>query len=159
MKKLTIANVILLFLLLTGCATTAPTIRILDPEKYSAEGTEFTDRGTVYVFRGTSMAGALCAFAVLLDEKELGFIRRENYLAFPVTNGSHQITVASTSICSTPDIKIDADFAAGKSYYFLVEPNVTFGHNTVTSSSSIAQIDASYAKRLLQTYSPGKSSK
>ena len=129
-----------LSLSMAGCASIA-TVNIPEPDRFAASESKFPDRATIYMFRGTSSAGAIWSFPVALDQTKIGSIRREQYLAFPATSGAHWLMVTCPSICEMPGFKINLEVAAGKSYYFMIEPNVTFGYNTTMMSSHITQID------------------
>lgn len=150
MKSLAVV-VAVLSLVLAGCASIS-TINIPNPDRFAASDSKFPDRATIYIFRGTSRAGAMWSFPVTLDQTKIGSIRREQYLAFPATAGAHWVTVSCPSICEMPGFKINLEVTSGKSYYFMIEPDTAFGYNTVTMSSSITQIDRAFAERLMATY-------
>ncbi|MES2018039.1 MAG: hypothetical protein V4484_16245 [Pseudomonadota bacterium] len=140
-----------LSLSLAGCASIS-TINISNPGRLAASGSKFPDRATIYMFRGASGAGAVWSFPVTLDETKIGSIRREQYLAFPAITGAHWLVVACPSLCAIPGFKINLEATAGKSYYFMIEPDVAFRGNTVTMSSLVTQIDQTFAERLMATY-------
>ncbi|NQD36403.1 DUF2846 domain-containing protein [Permianibacter sp. IMCC34836] len=144
-----------LLLTLTACVS-APVIRILDADKRAVAGSEFPEAATVYFFRGSSSAGSMCAFDIYMDGKEIGSVRRERYLAFPANGGAHQIAIEHHFPCGNPPIKLDIDFATEKTYYLYFEPDVQLGAGmSMQSSTSVALIDESFAKRLLDSYKPG----
>lgn len=149
MKSLVVVAV--LCLSLSGCASIS-TINIANPDRFAASESKFPGLATIYMFRGTSMAGAMWSFPVTLDQIEIGSIRREQYLAFPATTGAHWLTVTCPSICAMPGFKINLEATAGKSYYFMIEPDMAIGGNTMTMSSRITQIDKAFAERLMATY-------
>jgi hypothetical protein len=137
---------------LAGCATTAPTARVLEPEKYAADATNFPGLGTVYLLRGPGRAAMMATFEVRLDGKKVGAVRREQFLAIAVSPGPHQIFVGCTNLCGYPAMSFDADFKSNRTYYFLVQPDAKFSGMNMSLMSSIGQIDPPYASRLLQTY-------
>lgn len=144
-----------LCLLLAGCASIA-TVNVLDPERFAAAESKFPGQATIYVFRGTSGAGAMWSYPITLDGKPAGSIRREQYLAMPAPAGAHWITITCASICEMPGFKINLDAKADHSYYLMIEPNMTWGYRTVTASSSLTQIPKDFADRLLASYEQGQ---
>lgn len=150
MKRLVTLSVALT-ICLTGCASIS-TVNIPEPDHLAANESKFNDKSAVYVFRGTGMTGAMWSFPVSLDETKIGSIRREQYLAFPTTSGAHWLTVTCPSLCEVPGYKINLNVSPGKSYYFMIEPDIAFGYNTTTMSSRLTQIDKVFADRLMETY-------
>jgi len=150
MKRLTVVAV-LISVFVAGCAPIA-TVRVLEPDRFAANESKFPDRATIFVFRGTGGGGAVFSFPVTLDQTKIGAISRKQYIAFPATAGTHWLSVVCPSICGMPGYKISLDVSAGKTYYFMIEPNVTFGYNNMTSSTNLTQIDKPFADKLMLTY-------
>lgn len=137
---------------LVGCSNVT-TVNIPHPDRLASSQTEFKDHATIYVFRGSSRAGVMCSQPVTLDQAKIGSLRREEYLAFPASPGAHDLGVTRPVLCSRPALKLNLNVAAGKTYYFIFEPDMVFGGGgSATSSSQITQIDKRAADRLLATY-------
>ncbi|PUA27201.1 MAG: hypothetical protein B0W54_20495 [Cellvibrio sp. 79] len=154
MKKLILIT--LFSLMASGCANTAPIQRWADVDRFSSNKTQFEGNATIYVFRDTSKAGAMMPFLITLDKESIGSIRRERYLAFPAAAGTHILGIDCPYTCDIPDIRIDADFTAGKSYYFVVQPDISFNvPSSIRMTTHVNQVDQSYAERLISSYTIG----
>jgi hypothetical protein len=142
---------IFLSIFLSSCASTS-TINIQEPDKLAATESKYSDQSTIYVFRGSSIAGVMWSFPIGLNDVTVGSVRREQYLAFPANVGAHWLTVTCPSLCMMPGFKINLNVSAGKSYYFMIEPSITMENSTTTLSSRLTQIDKGFADRLMETY-------
>jgi hypothetical protein len=138
---------------LVGCAH-VNTVNVPQPDRLAASETKFKDHATIYVFRGSSRAGVMWSFPVTLDQQKIGSLRREEYLAFPAPPGPHGLGVTCASLCELPGFKLNLNVVAGKTYYFLVEPDIAFGGDVTALSSQVMQIDKRAAAHLLATYDP-----
>lgn len=136
---------------IAGCSR-IKTVTVSQPDRLAANESRFHDSATIYVFRGSSRAGVMWSFPVKMDQARIGSIRREEYLVFPASPGSHWLEVTCASLCELPGFKLNLEVAAGKSYYFVVDPEMTLGGSIMTMSSQITQIDKRSADRLLATY-------
>jgi hypothetical protein len=145
----------LVCLSLAGCASMG-TVDLINPERFSASESKYPGQSTIYIFRGSSGAGAMWSYPITLDGKPVGSIRREQYLAMPAPEGAHWLTVTCPSICEMPGYKINIEAKSDHSYYLMIEPDMVYGYRTVTISSSLTQIPKSFADRLLATYEQGR---
>ena len=148
--------VVLISFSIVGCSNVS-TIKIAEPDKYAAAQSQFPNQATVYIFRGASKAAQIWPFPVSLDGKKIGTVRREQYLIFPASAGKHLIGMTCPSICEVPSILADVDLSEGKSYYFMIEPIINHGYNTITMFSTLKQVDKKFAENLIETYTLGKS--
>ena len=144
-----------LCLALTGC-TSISTVNLLEPGRFASNESRFPGQATIYVFRGSGMSGAMWSFPITIDGKAVGSIRREQYLAIPATEGAHWLTVICPALCEIPGFKINMDVRADHSYHLMYEPNVSFGYNTVTTSTNLTQIPKEFADRLMENYKQGQ---
>ena len=150
--KLRVVLAAVLAITLVGCAHVT-TANIPQPDRLAANITQFKDHATIYVFRGSSRAGVMCSLPVTLDQAKIGSLRREEYLAFPASPGAHDLSVVRPTLCGIPGLKLNFNVAAGKTYYFMVQPDMTFGGGgTAMSTTQVTQIDKRVADRLLATY-------
>ena len=144
-----------LLLGLAGCVS-APVHVATDVETKSVPTSQAPGSATIFVYRGSSKVGAMWPFAVFVDDREIGSIRRERYLATNVAPGPHVIKVHCSGICDVPDIAVQANFSADRSYHFLTEPDMRFGFNQMAFSSTLLQVSPAYVAELQSTYSIGK---
>jgi len=151
MKVLIVLVWAMLVMSIAGCSP-VKTVSIPQPDRLAANESQFRDSATIYVFRGSSRAGVMWSFPVTMDDSKIGSIRREEYLAFRASPGSHWLEVSCPSICHLPALKLNFAVTAGKSYYFVIDPDTAFGASIVTMTNRVTQIDKKAAAPLLVTY-------
>jgi hypothetical protein len=123
---------VVLAVLLGGCATPVKQFVVESPDRFAEAGSEYENDATVYVFRENNFAGGAWAVEVLVDGVSRATLRTKTYASFPVTPGSRQIKFHWQSMIGSknPDIAILADLSASKTYYF------TFGAGADINLSS-----------------------
>jgi len=136
---------------LTACAS-AP-FHVDDPDWKAGDGTRFPGQATFVVLRNADRSEGLFAIRVRLDKALVGSVRRERYLAFPVAPGAHVLGFDCNLMCALPGIAVAGQFAAGKTYYFAVEPSSTYN----TTSIQVVQLLPGQGLEQMRTYQPGKS--
>lgn len=142
---------LLAILVSSGCSTVA-TVDIRNADRLSAEETRYPDNATIYVFRGTSLASAAWSFPITLDGKKVGSVRRETYLAIPAKPGAHWLTATCPGLCGLPGFKANLEVGADRSYYFIIEPDISFTAQKTVLSAELRQIDKRFADRLIESY-------
>lgn len=138
-------------LALSGCSTIA-TVDIRNADRLSASGTRYPGNATIYVFRGTSAVSALWSFPVKLDGAKVGSVRRETYLAIPAKPGAHWLMTGGTGLSGIPGFKANLEVSADKSYYFIIEPDISQTMAYTVRSAELRQIDKRFADRLIESY-------
>jgi hypothetical protein len=109
MKKLFAALVVLLVMVVSGCAS----VPMADPAR-DAELKTFkpkTEKAGLYVFRNETM-GAAIKMTVLLDGKLLGDTASKTYLYTDLEPGNHKLISKTEN-----DSVLDFNAVAGKIYY------------------------------------------
>lgn len=146
-----LALIIIMFLSVTACSTISK-VSMEKIDLLAAPESKFNDEAAIYVFRGMNKAAAIWSFPVRLDGNQMGSIRRGQYVAFPASQGLHSISIICPSICEMPSIEAQGEFSAGKSYYFLLDPNIHSGYENITMSFTLTQINKEKATSLMSTY-------
>jgi hypothetical protein len=150
------ATIIAMLFALTGGCVTAPVHVATDLETRAIQGSQSTGQATIYVYRGSSGAGAMWPFAVLIDDVEIGSIRSERYLPTNVAPGTHVVKVHCKGMCDLPDIAIQGNFFADRSYHFLTNPDIRFGWSQSAFVSTLIQVEPDHVPELQRAYSLGK---
>ena len=135
---------------LFGCA--AKPFLVADSGKYAATGTSFENQATAYVMRDSSYAFIAWPINVLLDGEEVGSLRRETYTRFAVSPGRHVITAHWNPISGLPDVALDIQFDAGRTYYFGFGTNFGIGYNTMTYSANLNPMNPELGARAVGRY-------
>jgi hypothetical protein len=152
-----------LMAMLCSCSTAPVTIKLPEVEQYASSGSKFEGESTVYIFRGASRGGWSYPLRVSLGKTKIGSIGKETYLVFPVAEGTQLISIDCPYDCAMPDIKVNADLKAGRTYYFVVESDLhvglALGSMQTRSTVGVLQVEEPYALRLLDTYVVGSQSK
>jgi hypothetical protein len=137
-------------LALTACATEP--FRVADPDSRAENGSRFPGQATLVVLRGSDRTEAAWAVRVRIDKALVGSVRRERYLVLPVAAGTHTLGFDCNFLCYLPAIAVAGDFAAGKTYYFAVEPSSSY--NMLTTE--VVQLLPAQGAARMATYQPGK---
>lgn len=151
------AAVFVMTLAITGCAR-VHTVTLPQADRLAAGETKFHDRATIYVMRGSSRAGVMWPFPVQLDQAKVGSLRREEYVAFPASPGTHSLSITCASLCELPGINLNLEVTAGKTYFFIVDASGVAAAGALRVSSQVTQLSKQAAQRLLATYDPSDSS-
>jgi hypothetical protein len=145
-----------IFMVLLLVGWTDPEAQWSDVETLSVDGSKQPGKATIVLFRGSGGSGAARSFTVSIDGNRLGTVRRERYLASDVAPGFHTIKIECGRLCDLPDIQVRARFKAGRTYFFLTQPDFESDSSTWTFISSVRQISGGEASTLLRTYRLGK---
>jgi len=145
-----------LLLALAGCVST-PIHVASDLQTKAMPGSNSPGKATIYVYRAPSGAGAMWPFAVLVDDREVGSIRNERYIAANVAPGTHVVKVHCKGMCDLPDIAVQGDFNADQSYHFLTAADIRFGWAQSAFTSTLLQVDPANVAELQRTYAADKS--
>jgi len=148
-----------LALALCGCVTTTPHV-LGDSSRFASEGTAFDGQATVYVMRDLSGAGMAWPVSIKLDSVEKGSVRRETYVRFAAAPGRHDILADWNSLSGLPDIAINGEFVAGKTYYFVLGTSFNTTGKMMQFGTGFGPIDPRLGANLAGKYedwTPGKS--
>lgn len=147
-------------ILLSGCVP-AKQFVVESPDRLAGEGSEYQGEATLYVFRENAFAGGGWSIEVLVDGVRRTTLRTGTYAFFPVQPGTREIKFhwLALGIGGYPDIKIVADLAADKTYYFTFSADAHVVVNTLPTatepskfSSSVRQIDQQEAQGRKMTF-------
>lgn len=145
------------FAALGGCATT-PSQPFGDTEGLAADGSAYDGQATVYVLRDSSGSGALWSVNVSTDGVMHGSVRRESYVRFGIAPGRHDLLVAWPKLSgAAPDVAVNAEFRAGKTYYFVFSTSFDIHFNSsggvMDVGATLRQVPDADAKGRMRTYS------
>lgn len=135
---------------LGGCATTPH--RLTNAVQLAADGSAFAGKATVYVLRDSSGSGMAWPVTVKMDGISQGSIRRETYVWFGVTPGRHDLLASWPALSGEPDVAVNAEFLAGKTYYFVFGTSFGIAGRAMRLGAGLGQIDVANATQRLRTY-------
>lgn len=121
-----------------------------DVESKSAPSTD-PDSVDLCLARSTSKAGSLRTHVIYVDGIRSGSLRQDQYSVFKLTPGRHAVKIDCPFPCDMPDLVFEADYTAGRKYFFLDDPGFSADRSTWTFSSSLAQLEPAQAESLLKT--------
>lgn len=153
MKKFVLA--FLLTLPLLAIAKKPPNL-LGDVESLAVDGSKEPGRATLVLMRGSSRIGLMHGVKIFVDDKEVGVLRRMNYITVNVEPGTHSFKFDCSIVCDLPDFHLSGTFAADRTYYFIEDVGTIEKKGRVYPAIGVYQLSKDAALAEMPGYIPGK---
>jgi hypothetical protein len=139
-------------LLASICGCAPKPFVIQDSARFASAGTRFNGQATVYVMRDASGAFMAWPINILLDQKEVGSLRRETYTRFAVASGRHDVVAHWNPLSGLPDVAVNSEFEAGQTYYFVFGTSFGVAGPFMQYGTSLGPVDPRLGAELAGKY-------